>query len=281
MNNNLFCKRNIAIATMHSKEQVIAPLLEKYLNVHCSVPAINTDFFGTFSGETERLCTPIESARKKCELALKTTGFDLAIASEGSYGKHPYIPFAAAGDEIVLLLDKKNNLEINGRILTTETNFRSSYIYSLAEAICFAEKVGFPEHSLIIRAQQEEFDDLVKGINNTSKYKELIQQLLIKNARVWVETDMRAMHNPTRMNVIKQATLNLLEKLESTCPSCFTPGFCVVKALPGLPCSHCNMPTKSTLVHIYSCLKCDYSEIKKNPHSKRTEDPVYCDFCNP
>ena len=281
MNNNLFSRRKIAIATMHSKEQVIAPLLKKYLNVHCSTPEINTDIFGTFSGETERLYSPIESARKKCEFALKTTGFDLAIASEGSFGKHPYIPFAAADNEIVLLLDKKNNLEIFGQILTTETNFRSSYIYSLEEAMIFAEKTRFPEHSLIIRTEPEEVKYLVKGINEMFQFKGLIQQMLKKNGSVWVETDMRAMHNPTRMNVIKQATLNLIDKLKSTCPSCFTPGFWMSKALPGLPCSHCNMPTKSTSVHVYNCLKCDYSEKKKHPHSKKAEDPAYCDFCNP
>ena len=85
------------VATKHGKEKVIAPILERSLGVKVlSTTNLDTDRFGTFSGEVERKGTPLEVARAKCEAALKLTGADLAVASEGSFGPHPELFFAAA-----------------------------------------------------------------------------------------------------------------------------------------------------------------------------------------
>ncbi len=278
--NSLFAGRTIAIATMHQKETVIAPLLIKKLETLCVVPEINTDTLGTFSGEIDRLGTPLETARKKCEMAMEVMACDLAIASEGSFGVHPLLPFAHANDEIVMLLDRKNNLEIVGRELTTATNFQGATIKSLEEAEAFATQALFPSHGLILR-KKEHTSPIVKGLVDPIKFEKMVGELLERNAEVWIETDMRAMHNPTRMLAIEKATRQLIQKLESTCPSCESPGFWVSEACAGLPCEQCYLPTKSTLEHIYKCPKCLYSERKSFPNSKRFEDPMYCDFCNP
>ncbi|MBA9076754.1 hypothetical protein [Rufibacter quisquiliarum] len=51
--------RTLVIATMHRKEEVIAPLAEKYLGVTCQVPLhFDSDALGTFSGEVERTQPP-------------------------------------------------------------------------------------------------------------------------------------------------------------------------------------------------------------------------------
>jgi hypothetical protein len=47
---------------------------------------------------------------------------------------------------------------------------------------------------------------------------------------VYAETDMRAMHNPSRMAVIKNATKKLLDKINACCPQCNIPGFGVTDA---------------------------------------------------
>jgi hypothetical protein len=272
--------RRIAIATMHAKEKVIAPLLEKHFELTCAVPNINTDALGTFSGEIIRVGSPLDTARKKCEMAMELTGYDLAISSEGSFGAHPYIPFVSANEELVFFMDRKNDFEIIGRELTIETNLNESAVKSLEEALEFAKRVSFPEHGLIIR-EKEHAEALFKGVSDPTNYIEIIEDLLLNNSEIWVETDMRAMFNPTRMRAIEKATKDLIAKLESFCPTCQFPGFWVTKALPGLPCSLCNMPTKSTSEYVYGCLKCDYSESKIHPHGKMVEDPTYCDFCNP
>ena len=45
---------------------------------------------------------------------------------------------------------------------------------------------------------------------------------------------MQAMHNPSRMAVIKNATEHLLDKINSCCPQCDTPGFGITNAKTGL-----------------------------------------------
>ena len=278
---NLFANRFLAIATMHDKEKVIAPLLEETIQVECQVPLINTDELGTFSGEIERKHSPIETARLKCEIALQKTRYDLAVASEGSFGAHPTYPFVSADDEIILLVDKKNDLEIWGRTLSTETNFAGKAVKDFQEAQEFANKIGFPEHALIIRDQQESTIVLHKGINSFDMLEKLLSEQLSNETSVWLETDMRAMNNPSRMKIIKEATFNLIKKLQSHCPDCYFPGYWIKKAIPGLPCVQCSLPTRSTLSYEYGCINCDHTSKRTYPNNKKVEDPMYCDFCNP
>lgn len=278
----MFSNRTIAIATMHQKELVIAPLLKESFGMDCIIPPeINTDALGTFSGEIERIHHPLDVAREKCRIAMELSGCDIAVASEGSFGPHPSLFFAASDDEIVVLVDRKNNLEIVGRKLSTETNFRGAEIKSLTEAISFAEEVGFPKHGLIIRESKESIKEICKGIIDAHQLDFIVKTKLNHSDSLWVETDMRAMHNPTRLKVIEQATENLISKMQSKCPSCAFPGFWITDVKAGLPCSLCRSATKSTLAHVYACQKCNYSEERKYPNSLTVEDPMYCDFCNP
>jgi len=51
----LFSDRLAVLATMHQKERVIAPLLERELGIKVIVPPdFNTDIFGTFTREVKR-----------------------------------------------------------------------------------------------------------------------------------------------------------------------------------------------------------------------------------
>ncbi|MEB3336169.1 MAG: DUF6671 family protein, partial [Leptolyngbyaceae bacterium] len=114
----LFADRVAVIATMHHKETVIAPILEQELGVKAIVPQnFDTDALGTFTREIERPADQVSTARLKAEQALDLTGETLAIASEGSFGPHPQMPFVACNREIVLLLDRLNELEIVGQVL--------------------------------------------------------------------------------------------------------------------------------------------------------------------
>jgi hypothetical protein len=278
----MFSNREIVIATMHKKEQVIGPLFKENFNSDCLVPeGLNTDAFGTFSGEVKRIEDPLASARKKCKSAMDQTGCDLSVASEGSFGNHPTSFFTKANDEVVLLVDKKNNIEIFGRALSTNTNFNGLQIQTLEEAFDFAQKVGFPSHGLIIRDKKNSNKDLLKGIIDPAYFSQVVTNKLKKSESIWIETDMRAIYNPTRMTIIQKATENLIAKIKSECPSCQHPGFWVTDFIKGLPCSLCRNPTKSVLTHIYSCVKCDYNKLVEFPQGLKTEDPEYCDFCNP
>ncbi|MEA5597461.1 DUF6671 family protein [Rivularia sp. UHCC 0363] len=271
--------RTAVLATMHGKEQVIAPLLIE-LGISVLLPSeldieFNTDQFGTFSREIKRAGSQQEAARIKAEQALQLTGLNLAIASEGAFGPHPALPYLPCNRELVLLLDPENQLEIWGEALSTQTNFAQAEVRSLAEAEQFAEQIGFPQHGLILRAE----DQLIKGIVTAKQLASAVQQHLAASGSVTLETDMRAQYNPQRMQVISQATQNLVQKIRQICPSCGWPGFDIVERQPGLPCAWCRQPTELTLADIYACQHCGHRQVKAAEASQA--DPAHCAYCNP
>lgn len=274
--------RTLAIASMHQKEQVLQPVLQEGLKVTVTVAdGLNTDMLGTFTGEVARIADPLTTARKKCELAMELTGCDLAIASEGSFGAHPSAFFLPANEEWLLLLDQKNGLEIHARHLSTATNFSGQDFSSLEELEAFASKVGFPSHGLILKRSKDELEGIVKGITDPDQLRTAALQLLETHGAGYVETDMRAMFNPSRMQVIGETAQLLLKKLNSFCPSCQLPGFAVTAAEPGLPCSLCGTLSSAALAHLLVCSHCQHQEKENFPQGKKVEDPQYCQVCNP
>ncbi|OYX05131.1 MAG: hypothetical protein B7Z05_07220 [Thiotrichales bacterium 32-46-8] len=279
----MFANRPLLIASQHRKEEVMAPCLTKALGVICQVAEnLNTDLLGTFSGEVARLDDPIRTLRKKCMLALEQqTSFDLVVASEGSFGPHPAMFFVPANEEWVMLLDQKHNLEITARSVSMATNFSAKQVHTWSELLAFASAAQFPSHGLILRPSKDTYEPIFKGITTESVLKYAFDCLFDATRGVYAETDMRALYNPSRMKVIEQATQQLIVKTQSTCPQCEMPGFDVVQAKGGLPCSGCGLPTESVLSHIYRCQQCEYHEERCFPYGKEVEEPRYCHFCNP
>jgi hypothetical protein len=277
-----FQNRRLIIATKHQKEAVITPLVSAAFGVNCFVdPNFDTDEFGTFTGEIERVKNPIDTLRQKCLMAMEKNKCDLGIASEGSFGMHPSIFFATADDELLILIDQKNGLEIIGRELTTETNFNGSEIKTQRELLDFAEKALFPSHGLILRTAKNDSTKIIKNIRNQKALIAAFEGLINEYGFAYIETDMRAMHNPTRMKIIARATEKLIEKVQSLCPECQTPGFGITSTKAGLPCGWCRFPTESTLSYVSVCQHCQFTSEKKYPNHKITEDPMYCPKCNP
>jgi hypothetical protein len=278
----MFEGRKLVIATKHGKESVISTLLEETFGVITCVPnSLDTDVLGTFSGEVERIHDPLTTARLKCQMAMDIANCDLAIASEGSFGPHPALYFVPADDELLLFVDKLNALEIVVREISTNTNFKGGFIQSGEELLDFASRSNFPSHALIIKAEKNGIKEARKGIMDQEMLLSTFIDFQQRFGKVYVETDMRAMHNPTRMDVIRNATLKLIEKINSKCPKCELPGFSITDRKTGLPCEICNWPTQSTLSFIYHCQGCSYSLEVKFPNGKTTEEALYCDLCNP
>jgi len=278
----LFAGRRLLIATKHKKEKVIAPILEKELGANCFVSAnFDTDTLGTFTGEIDRKDDPLTTVKNKCLQAMELANCDLSIASEGSFRAHPTLFIVPADDELVYLVDKKNNIEVWAREFSTSTNFSGTMLESKTDLMEFAETVLFPSHGLIIRKAQEDNTEIVKGICNKQELLAHFDYFMNKYGKAFVETDMRAMYNPTRMNIIEKATENLIAKLSNFCPNCDTPGFSITEVKEGLPCTRCNFPTRSTLAHIYECKTCNYKNEVLYPHEKYVEEPTFCDSCNP
>lgn len=278
----MFEGRRLVIATKHRKEEVLAPILERELGVHCfTLPTFDSDLFGTFSGEVERLDDAMLTARLKCEKAMEMAQCDLAIASEGSFGSHPSFYFLSSDDEVILLVDKKLDASFSSRELSLDTNFNGEEISSYEELTDFANRSKFPSHGLILRKSKTCRETIIKGITDWPVLKESYDKLIKSNSSLFVETDMRAMFNPTRMKVISIAAERLVANLKSTCPFCHFPGFSIVKIKEGLPCELCHFPTRSIMSHIYTCQKCLETKEILYPNQKMAEDPAFCDFCNP
>lgn len=278
----MFEGRRLLIATKHQKESVIAPVMQREFGVNCFIwPEFDSDILGTFTGEVERTDDALTTVKKKCLQAMALANCDLAIASEGSFGAHPTLFFAHADEEILIFIDQKNGLEITVRELSLSTNFNGACINSEKELQDFATDVGFSSHGLIISRQKHNFEFMVKGITDWEILLSSYHEVKLDNGSAYVETDMRAMFNPTRMKVIETAAQKLADKIKSLCPSCQMPGFAAVAAKQGLPCELCRFPTRSTLAHIYRCAHCHFSSEKKYPHGKENEDPKFCDLCNP
>ncbi len=277
----MFRGRTLLIVTQHAKELVIAPVLEKNLGVICQVTKnLDTDQFGTFSGEVERSQSPIETLRMKCKAALHQHHADLVVASEGSFGPHPSLYFVPADDELVMLMDIQNNLEIVARELSIDTNFGQQTITTWIELEQFAQDHEFPNHALILKDATQKLTQ-IKGITTWEALKRSYDHLINTSAAVHVETDMRACYNPTRMKVIETAALKLVEKIHSVCPTCAMPGFDVMRQLFGLPCAWCGTPTRTIRAEVHHCRHCGYESEKEYPHGKMKADPSCCDQCNP
>lgn len=281
-----FAGRIAILASMHKKEQVIAPLLETKLGIRLQVlPNFNTDQFGTFSREQARLGSQLDAARAKAQAALALTNATLVIASEGSFGPHPSLPYLACNRELVLFQDPSQNLEVVGEVMSVETNFRQKSVRNFSEALAFAERVGFPEHGLVVITNPEQpgTAPLFKGITTAEALEAAVTAALQASAQglAHLETDMRAHYNPTRMRVIAAATEDLLLKLTRRCPNCCWPGFSIQSVVPGLSCQICQAPTRLTRAAIYECQRCHYLQRQEFPDGVTAADPTYCDFCNP
>jgi hypothetical protein len=275
-----FKNKKVVIATMHEKEKVIGKLFKERFGIETSVPGnFNTDIFGTFTRDVKRSGDQLEAARKKALSALETTGADIAIASEGSFSPHPNFPHSISNLELVLLLDIKNNIEVRGHARTTNTNYAHKKVSSLEEVISFAKETGFPEHGIIVR-RSDSSRKIYKDIQTWEDLEALSKKLFVPffKKTLFLETDMRAHRNPSRMKVIEQATIDLIKNINTTCSDCGTVGFSKIQFLKGLPCSSCGLETDVPGVFLYQCQNCKKEEERKEGDFAQ---PKECAFCNP
>lgn len=91
----------VAVGSRHGKQDQIAPAFRAALGAHLVTPPdLDTDRFGTFSGETPRSMGAAEAARGKAALAMAATDLPRGLASEASYGP---LPGGWSGHQEILL----------------------------------------------------------------------------------------------------------------------------------------------------------------------------------
>jgi len=275
-----------ALGTKHGKERVIGPTLDAELGIQVEVVRdLDTDRFGTFTREIPRMGTALEAARSKARAAIEAhRGARFGLSSEGSFGRHPSVPFVAGGVELVLLIDRETGLELTGLDVTMETNFASTSVTSSAEASSFAAEVSFPSHGLIVIAAPDDKPEpalgMTKGLVDRADLERAVRQALRLHGRVWLETDMRAHLNPTRMRSIERAVLALIRAAHSLCPACAQPGYVQVERIGGLPCADCSEPTRKARAEVLACAGCGRREERSLAGASQAT-AFDCPLCNP
>lgn len=277
--------RVAALATKHAKERALAWPLGSGLGLSLRVPAdMDTDMLGTFTGEIPREGTPAEVVRRKARLGMAEAKLPIGIASEGSFGPHPMMPFLPSDFEVLVFVDDDEGFAVSEEVVTTETNYARQRCTNPDEALSFATRVRFPSHALIVRPAGNPAPELIrKGVSEPEALRLAVRQAIDASPEraASVETDMRAHANPTRMRVIRHLSARLARRLRTHCPRCACPGFGKTGSEFGLPCAECGEPTEMTLYEIHTCSRCAERSHRPRTDGQTFAPPQHCPFCNP
>jgi len=274
------------LTTKHAKSMAVAPPFWEQLGASVLEYVVDTDQLGTFTGEIEREGSDLDCARRKCEWAFHQLGdkVDFALASEGSFGPHPFLPYLPVDHEVLYFIDRRRNFHLHLSYWSEETNYRMASVDSWEALQSFASASLFPSHALILRAHDRHTKGLIfKGIQSVVALEEAFEMLIrcSGQGKIWVETDMRASCNPTRMKVIGELATLLARRLGCLCPACHTPGWGKVRAEKGLPCRGCGHETELIKTKIYGCVNCTYTQASGRSDGLERADPGQCAVCNP
>lgn len=279
---SVYAGQTVALLTQHGKEQVIAPLL--YSALGCQVVRVagyDTDLLGTFTREIPRAGTQLEAARRKARIGMQLAGLPLGLASEGSFGLDPQMGMFPWNVEFLIWIDDARELEVVG-VAQGKANFAHLLATDWAGAEAFAQQIRFPEHHLVVRPEHDGDSRIRKGISTWMEFEEVFTWALEQSPSglVFLEVDVRAHVNPTRLEIIRLAADDLTKKLRSLCPECGAPGFWIVEHVTGLACEECGTPTQESRADVLGCVCCQH-RVTRERTDRETADPGRCTYCNP
>ena len=280
--NSFYAGQTVYFATKHGKEEILTPLFRE-IGLHCERIEVDTDQFGTFSGEVERTGSVRETLRKKIQAAAYATPSGrLFLASEGSFGPDPFIGFLQTDLESLLLWDRELDMEIYAEYLCREPTHAEVTLGPQDDFRAFLNSIDFPQHSVIVRPDGLR-SPTFKGLKSEREVGQAMLESFwnSKNGKVVVATDLRADQNETRRNAISKAGHALIEKIPSLCPSCFVPGFGISRGIPGLECQACGEPSQVARAVLFECAKCGHKLEKPRPDGKARLPVEECEHCNP
>jgi len=271
----------LSLLTQHGKERIMAPLFAEAFGAPLELAmGFDTDSLGTFTRDIARQGDQLEAARRKAEKGMELLDVPLGVASEGAFGPDPF-GFFPWNVELVVLVDRARGIEIVGRAHGAARHLHEQV--TTHDALdAFARRAGFPEHGLVVRPDGENDPRIQKGLIESSLLHAAFDEALAqsRSSVVFVESDLRAHMNPTRMEMIRKATANLIGRMKSECADCGSPGFWLVERIAGLPCRDCDLPTDVAHAERWSYVAADHSETR-DISAGRLADPYRCGTCNP
>lgn len=273
--------QRVALLTQHGKQTPIGEVLSGGLGCQLEhVTEYDTDQLGTFTRDIARSGNQLEAARAKARIGMTLSGLSIGMASEGSFGPDPFSFMLPHNLELLVWIDDRLGIEIVATA-SGKTNFSHRTVKHWEDAESFAKTAGFPEHYLIVRPDDEHHPEFRKGLSNWDSLRDAVTWALATSpdCQAFIETDMRAFANPTRMQNIRRAAEILIQKLQSLCPACGAPGFTNSGVIRGLPCEDCGQPTEEAKADIHRCVRCEYQTVT----DRKTGFAVAgkCGYCNP
>lgn len=267
----------IAVGTKHGKQDQLAPAFDAVLGAELRTPPeIDTDRFGTFSGEVARSGSAIDAARAKARLAMDLTGLPYGLASEASYG--PLAGGWSGHEELLLFCDDRLGIEVLEGHRTLSVPGAAQQVRDWRE-VRPSLLDGLPHQALIVRPYRHG-GPIAKGVTDTETLSAAISTASAHSpdGLAQVEPDLRAQHNPSRRRVLTALADKLARRLATECPACAAPGFGRVDAEAGLPCRICGTPTELVVNEFHGCAACGHRVSRAVGGGA---DPADCPQCNP
>jgi hypothetical protein len=274
-----FTGARVALLTQHGKERVLSPALLSGVGAMVEVVCgFDTDRLGTFTRDVGRRDSQLETARQKARIAIELSGHAVGLGSEGAFIPSPW-GIGSWNVELVALIDTRLGIEVVGMAHGPARHVHGT-ARSIAELKDIAMRAGFPEHGLVTRPDGPEAPGAVKGIVSWPSLRSAFRSArdASPDGTVFVESDLRAHFNPTRMGMIARAGADLAARLATPCPACGIAGFGWLESVTGQPCSACGTATEQVRADIHACVRCPYRE--ERPYHGAAS-PAHCPWCNP
>ena len=272
--------KRVLLASKHEKERVVGPVFLDKIGCQMYTSDFDTDQFGTFTGEIPRAQNAYETCILKAKTAAIAADCFFSVASEGSFGPHPSLPFVASDHEIMVFVDLKNDWIIAEQLVTQKTNYSMLTLQVDTAVESFLQSVQFPSHAVTLQVNDTK-EVLGKGIQDILLLNHLIKTGFTKGDALFLATDMRAMVNPTRMDALSLLAEKLAGRILTCCDSCGAPGFGFISTSEQLPCGVCDGSTSIHQFEVWGCVACEYKEKKPRQDNLKKADPTYCNYCNP
>lgn len=272
----------MVVGSKHGKAGQIAPPFRSVLGAEVfGVDDMDTDRYGTFTGEVPRVLTPRDAAVSKARDAMAMAGVAFGLASEATYTmRYGVLPWH---EEILVFVDDVRGIEVTESEAGVSAAGQAERVTSADMAVDAARRFGFPRQAAVIRACDDTMTHTVileKGLTRAPTLRDVVRRALCANAAhdIWIEPDLRAHHNPSRRVVIERLARRLAARLATTCPACHSPGYGRVAVRQGMPCGTCGGPTGQIATDLLGCPACDQtSSVRRSG----TADPRWCPTCNP
>ena len=283
MNHLDIYRGHLAVLTsQHEKQRLLAPSFREVLGVELIERALDTDQFGTFYGDIERIASPLYTALAKARLGMKESGLPRGVASEGSIGPDLFIPFAISDIEHLVWVDAERDIVVSESYRSLDIRAASTRTFVGAELGGFLQRADFPRHRLIVKAENSSPLFCIKGIGSAQELESAITSCARHSATgaVIVESDLRAHCSPSRQANIAAVARLLAVRISTHCPECRTPGWGKVGVERGLLCRACSSFVEQAVQgDLLGCVKCDYKKLELRVESRA--DPAICNWCNP